>query len=226
MKTETVAIKSFALAALVNNTLVNNTLQSQFSRPILRMLLLGLAVSVSSLIHCVQSILSMTCEDDSSYVTSLDDPWFNARNSDSGEIKFLRGFGGVFTSSIDDRQFKFGSCYPTDSTGIEYDNFNYVSWTSWDAAWTIECDDGTAIYSIGSVHENSMEDRIYTFGCAGLVDKSLVNCAWANDGNYINSYRETFYYSCSDSGVIAGIKSVHSNSYEDRLWDFKCCQFS
>ncbi|CAG0899962.1 unnamed protein product [Darwinula stevensoni] len=70
-----------------------------------------------------------------------------------------------------------------------------------------------------SVHHNGREDRIWSFDC-GPVETGYSACS---QSGYVNQYDEPISYLCPGNGVVAGVASVHSNTAEDRRFDFKCC---
>ncbi|XP_028409558.1 hemagglutinin/amebocyte aggregation factor-like [Dendronephthya gigantea] len=91
--------------------------------------------------------------------------------------------------------------------------------TNFDAAWSSDCPSGQSIRHISSVHSNWHEDRSWTWKCKhdSIITSS---CRWSG---YVNSFDKDLLYQCA-TGVITGVKSYHSNWYEDRKFNFKCCK--
>ena len=52
------------------------------------------------------------------------------------------------------------------------------------------------------------------------------NDGWHKGKSWINNFQEDFKISCPSNGIVAGFKSVHSNKYEDRIWNVYCCAVS
>ncbi|XP_055958064.1 hemagglutinin/amebocyte aggregation factor-like [Patella vulgata] len=84
-----------------------------------------------------------------------------------------------------------------------------------------ECPAGEQLSSITSEHDNHFEDRQWDFTCAHLAPLGL--CSWHNN---INQHDGVMDFKCPDSGAITGIKSVHDNNKEDRIYHIECCAMS
>lgn len=90
--------------------------------------------------------------------------------------------------------------------------------TSYDAPWHRECPQGHSISRLESWHNNFYEDRIWTITCLAngkIGTKERWSGSWT-------TYDHPFRHQCGGSEVLAGMKSVHSNWYEDRRWQFMC----
>jgi len=101
--------------------------------------------------------------------------------------------------------------------------------SSYDAPLFYECSDtllcasennSKAITSIYSVHDNSREDRIWTFGCTDLPGGPST-CEWTD---YLNDWDGEINYTAPDRYFISGFASYHSNDREDRRWKVKICK--
>ena len=75
-------------------------------------------------------------------------------------------------------------------------------------------------YRVKSVHSNSAEDRRWEFFCRRVTTSNWDADYWSG---YVNGFDEPIIFSCRANYFICGAKSYHSNSAEDRRWDFKCC---
>ncbi|KAK6194603.1 hypothetical protein SNE40_000209 [Patella caerulea] len=91
----------------------------------------------------------------------------------------------------------------------------------YDKPVSYECHPGQVLTKIVSQHNNYREDRQWDFQCAytaALTPKS--SCKWTNK---VNQYDKVMNFKCPKGGAITGLRSVHNNYYEDRIYDVKCC---
>ena len=58
------------------------------------------------------------------------------------------------------------------------------------------------------------------FSCNWYWGAPKASCSWSG---WKNKYDGELNYVCPNNGFIAGVESVHSNWYEDRIWNLKCC---
>ena len=94
----------------------------------------------------------------------------------------------------------------------------------WDGPLNFSCPDGQLLSFLNSYHINYYEDRRWRFGCRAANYGAATSCEWTKD--YVNNYDEPVSYLCPANMALAGVASVHSNSYEDRRMKFKCCNHS
>ncbi|XP_050397171.1 millepora cytotoxin-1 [Patella vulgata] len=84
-----------------------------------------------------------------------------------------------------------------------------------------ECPLGQVLTKISSQHNNYYEDRQWDFQCAYSCALATSNsCKWTNK---VNTYDHVMNFKCPSGGAITGIRSIHNNYYEDRVFDIKCC---
>ena len=94
----------------------------------------------------------------------------------------------------------------------------------WDGELKVTCDNVHAINYVGSLHDNDREDRIWSWRCKQLQGVSPLihaDCEWTGPQN---EYDEPLIFKCNDDGYVAGVRSVHDNHHEDRVWEFYCCK--
>lgn len=64
---------------------------------------------------------------------------------------------------------------------------------------------------------------------SGTVSKTIkdipsIEIANCTDSGYLNNYDKYVSYTCPNNKIMAGVKSIHSNSKEDRNFNFRCCE--
>jgi len=47
--------------------------------------------------------------------------------------------------------------------------------------------------------------------------------AWLRGKDWVNNFKEDFTVECPSNGILAGLKSIHDDKYEDRIWNVYCC---
>ncbi|XP_071949207.1 dermatopontin-like [Antedon mediterranea] len=117
-----------------------------------------------------------------------------------------------------DRQFEmqcsdfpgtFGSCYETP----------FVNW--WDAIMVASCYESGVIIGASSVHDDTKEDRRWTYHCCLGDDYYLYDCHYDNS---VHDYHGWHDYSAPAGYWIHGVTSNHDDNQEDRLWQYKICK--
>ena len=113
--------------------------------------------------------------------------------------------------------------FPYKQTDLDEAEIQSTYANFWDAKLNFECDEtkGEAIVSIKSVFSKVRGDRRYQFSCAKVADSPAKDCQWHNN---INNWQEPIGFTCPSDFYIAGLKSYHINSKEDRRWSVKCCR--
>ena len=166
----------------------------------------------------------MTCDSDYHYVNDYDGALDNGQSS-----RFVNGMSSSHENWYEDRLFKWRYCRQSDGSVPAFTTKIVLTTTGYDESWTRSCENEnnghSAIIGGTSTHDNTYEDRIWTFECGNLDTSlfSLTDCYWSGS---LNSYDNTFSYDCANNGVVRAIHSKHDNYYEDRIWEFECCRIS
>ncbi|MCF2910716.1 dermatopontin-like protein [Pseudoalteromonas sp. DL2-H2.2] len=104
-----------------------------------------------------------------------------------------------------------------------HSSFRTAYVNEFDAAFSYTCPRNMFIKGISSYHQNDQEDRRFKIECGKYTTDSArmyrLNSSWTS---YVNSYDQTFNFTCPSEKFIVGIASVHSNSNEDRIFKFAC----
>merc|ERR1719334_2795516 len=80
--------------------------------------------------------------------------------------------------------------------------------------------DDSFLVGMTSDHDNHYEDRKFKFFTARNDNWYLTDCIW----HTVNQYDGQLDYTLLDDEAIGGLHSVHSNYYEDRVWDIQVCK--
>jgi len=91
---------------------------------------------------------------------------------------------------------------------------------SLDQYYSFNCPAGYYMYKVYGYHENSKEDRVYCSKCKDTGGNGTDNCYRTG---YVNNYDSPVAVLCKQNHYFAGVRSEHSNSKEDRCFDFQCC---
>eukprot|EP01084_Bolivina_argentea_P062101 113555_1 len=164
----------------------------------------------------------MTCGKQSYYENAYDGSHTLSLGSN-----FINGQYSVHDNNREDRRFKWKWCKPSGISKV-YTSEVQLDTTAYDEEFVRSCscinDGHAALIYAHYTHSDSTEDRIWTFKC-GIIHSSykIVNCGYSG---YLNNYDGVLNYNCPQNGVVRSIWSKHSNSKEDRLWSFECCQIA
>ena len=90
----------------------------------------------------------------------------------------------------------------------------------WDGPLSQQCPKGQGFYRVRSKHDNGREDRLWEFYCRNVIESGTPMCTTTS---YINNFRQHISFMCGPNKYMAGVKSYHDNSKEDRRWQFTCC---
>jgi len=103
----------------------------------------------------------------------------------------------------------------------------YHAWSGWINNWDQPLNYvrgvGTTYYLSGlkGVHSNWYEDRRFQ-----VINTRIGNTVdHVHQTKEVNGWDAEFAYSCPSNYVITGLKSYHSNWYEDRRWSITCGRF-
>ncbi len=77
-----------------------------------------------------------------------------------------------------------------------------------------------SIYSIGPT---GRQCRRFQFLCQSITSYAFSKCFWTG---HENQWDQPLLFQCPTDYVMSGVKSIHNNHREDRLWKFKCCKSS
>uniref|UniRef100_A0A7S2EVG7 Uncharacterized protein n=1 Tax=Ditylum brightwellii TaxID=49249 RepID=A0A7S2EVG7_9STRA len=144
--------------------------------------------------------------------------------SHNGNIGVISGVSSTHDNHYEDRRFKFKVSVPVTYARL-IDTAKFVH-SSYDEEVYVSCPKDMALTHIWSKHDDHYEDRIWRHTCGKFEGWQVDMCHWEAD--YVNGYDEDVNFVCSDEGasnnrIIAGVKSIHDNHYEDRIFKYKCC---
>ncbi len=91
----------------------------------------------------------------------------------------------------------------------------------YDQPLNVDCHAKYGLYGINSRYSPPHRDRQFQFLCKPIATVNLKHCSWTH---YVNQWDGPLLFQCPADYVMAGVKSVHNNQKEDRLWKFKCCK--
>ena len=85
----------------------------------------------------------------------------------------------------------------------------------------VDCQSKKALSGVRSIYSTPHRDRRFQFLCQSITSYSFSKCFWTG---YENQWDQPLLFQCPTDHVMSGVKSVHNNHREDRLWRFKCCK--
>ena len=133
------------------------------------------------------------------------DSWDFEENSDLAKVEYQNGFDAQDSDES------------SNLARIEYQN-------RFDKLLSKTCYGLQGMYKVASVHSNHHEDRAWTWECRNVVSSGSVS--GCSSSGYANYWDLPMNFMCPANQYIAGVKSYHSNSREDRRWKFTCCSIS
>ncbi|KAK3767600.1 hypothetical protein RRG08_003861 [Elysia crispata] len=87
-----------------------------------------------------------------------------------------------------------------------------------------ECPLGEVVSKVYSEHDNDGEDRIPHIDCRPApLGWNPETCSWTN--GFENDWDKPLSYTCPTNWALAGVASLFSNNYDDRIFRFQCCEF-
>jgi len=105
----------------------------------------------------------------------------------------------------------------------EKSDCTWTKWTSYDAEFTRQCNDGYMITGTESKHNNHREDRQFRYKCC----KIGANCEkdTCTDTEFLNQYDQDINFDVPATFQLVALYSMHSNHHEDRRWKAKICKY-
>ncbi|XP_033114803.1 hemagglutinin/amebocyte aggregation factor-like [Anneissia japonica] len=104
-------------------------------------------------------------------------------------------------------------------------SFSKCTWTGYindfDQPFSATCPYNGIVNGVHSYHSNSKEDRRWKLYCCESNSYYTVNCYDTQTMHSWDGYHE---YSAPSNYWIHGVAGQHSNSKEDRLWQYNVCQ--
>ena len=106
-----------------------------------------------------------------------------------------------------------------------YTFFTKEGWqNNFDGRLDFTCPNNQAMYRVRSEQSRGHRDRRWEWSCRTVLTGSTKflasGCQWSG---VQNGYDLPVMFQCPADNVLTGVKSVHNNGKEDRLWEFRCC---
>lgn len=119
----------------------------------------------------------------------------------------IKSIGSIHDNHYEDRQWDI-DCKPAGytmgiSTWSPYAN-------DYDGSMNFECNEGSVVTGMSSIHDNYYEDRRYQLMCSYLNNWKRGSCAWTSYTTYDASFVEL----TPTGKFLVGMKSQHNNYYE------------
>jgi hypothetical protein len=97
---------------------------------------------------------------------------------------------------------------------------------NWDQTFSYNCPGQKALCGEQSYHNNGTEDRRHSFKCCDVkVDNQILNRKSCTSSGQVNEFDRLLNFSCPKNSLAVGHWSSHDNGTEDRIYDFKCCDY-
>ncbi|XP_055995942.1 millepora cytotoxin-1-like isoform X3 [Ostrea edulis] len=101
---------------------------------------------------------------------------------------------------------------------------SYWSWVNdYDQTFHFQCPKDQYLTGLESVFSKSHNDRKFNLRCTPSSSLLHSSCAWTD---YVNVMDEPLVFQCPAGGIVNGIGSSHDDAYEDRKFEFRCCNIS
>ena len=133
----------------------------------------------------------------------------------------VSSMSSTHNNDYEDRRFKFRVTVPEGDTSLTERPFGNIN--SYNEDSSVDCPPNWALTYIASSHSNYYEDRKWSYKCGNFRGWHVGECNWTG---WVNDYDKTFTFDCPGEKVMGGMKSVHSNYYQDRIFKFKCCKMT
>jgi type II secretory pathway pseudopilin PulG len=165
------------------------------------------------------------------FLNSLDRPTRNAERLGW----FVVGYNTWHDNGTEDNQialhlFRPGNGNQDFTWGPNVQSTGWVN--DWDGEVSFTCSGNGFITNEYSEHSNSKEDRRYKYTCRTVqyydnfrrrnATAGRELCEWSGLVNY---WDYGFDFHCPQGKLMAGVKSIHRNAQEDRIYNFMCCAF-
>lgn len=139
----------------------------------------------------------------------------------NGKRAALSSMYSTHDNHHEDRRYKFRVTVPEGYTS--FSEKSHGNYNANDAESYVDCPRNWALTTIASSHDNHHEDRRWTYNCGHFGGWQVEQCDWTG---WVNNYDQAFTFQCPHNKVIGGMKSVHNNHHEDRVFKFKCCKMT
>ena len=83
-----------------------------------------------------------------------------------------------------------------------------------------QCPSGHSIFRVSGHYDHHTRDRVYCYNCRSN-SRSAAQCLTIG---YVNLYDSPVVFGCNPDWYLAGVKSQHDNTREDRRFQYTCCR--
>lgn len=94
---------------------------------------------------------------------------------------------------------------------------------NYDEALIFQCPNDDIITGIESVHDNSRQDRMWSFQCCNPQDYVTHACLYTP---FINTYDNVLSYRVPNDYVLRGVESLEDEDKKDRIFKFDICKLA
>ncbi|CAL1547711.1 unnamed protein product [Lymnaea stagnalis] len=94
---------------------------------------------------------------------------------------------------------------------------------NYDETVIFQCPDDDVITGIESIHDNSKEDRMWSFQCCNPQDYVTHSCLYTP---FMNTYDNLLNYRVPVDYVLRGVESINDESHRDRIFKFEICKLA
>lgn len=137
------------------------------------------------------------CGRGNGFTTDWTNSWDDSQNYQD-MTNVIIGHYSEHNNYKEDRQFKMNVA---PLQGLYASNCYYTAYTDWDAEWTVWCKGGAWMFGQSSHHDNSKEDRRYTFYCCTVLGNPCNSLSAPLQGTVdtsnSNTYPSTATYNCN-----------------------------
>lgn len=138
---------------------------------------------------------------------------------DCGHNKVLVRIESTHDNAYEDRQWRY-SCGSV-MEGISVNSCYWTPYTSFDAHWNVG-QAGKIVAGIASFHDNSREDRRFSFKLCSITSPGGQDVPMSSLLNYgPTSFDQQWSFTFPSNAFLSSVESWHSNAHEDRQFVFK-----